>query len=868
MTKPGPEDILPLSPLQEGLLFHALYDEQGHDVYTVQVVLDLAGTVDTAALRASAATLLRRHANLRVGFLHPKQSRPVQVVARDVELPWTETDLSDLPDDERAAEAERIQIQEQARRFDLARPPLMRFRLIALGGGAYRLLCTFHHLLLDGWSTSVLLGEFFELYGHRGDAAALPRVTPYREYLAWLARQDTAKAESAWQQALTGLDEPTRLAAGTGRGQAVVKPEQVFLDLPAGTTEALGKVLRGHELTFNTALHGAWGLVLGGLTGREDVVFGTVVAGRPPEIDGSERMVGMLINTLPVRLRVEPGATLLDLLGRVQRDHMDLMPHQHLGISDIQRVSGHAELFDTYVAFENFPFDLEALRGQAGGLRIEGFEVLDANHYPLCLIAHIEGGRLRLQLSYRPDVFERAAVEGIGGRLVRVLEELAEGLSRSLASVELLSQEERAALAGGWDAAGVGRASFPELFAAQVARTPDAVAVESTGQSLTYAELDERSGRLAAHLSAAGVGAEQVVALVLGRSVESVVASLAAQKAGAAYLPVDPDYPAERIAFMFGDAKPAAVVTTSAFAGVVPQVDGMTVVVLDEAELPAGTAVASPAPVSVDSPAYVIYTSGSTGVPKGVVVTHAGLAAFAATERERFDVSAGSRVLQFSSPSFDASVLELCMALTSGATLVVPEPGPLAGEPLAEVIAGRRVTHALIPPAALASVPPVELPDFACLIVGGDACSSELVGRWAPGRRMVNAYGPTESTVAVSMSAPLTAEGGVPPIGAPVLDTRAYVLDGSLRLVPPGVAGELYVAGAGLARGYLERPGLTAERFVADPFAGAGERMYRTGDVVRWRADGQLEFVGRVDEQVKIRGFRIELGEIESVLAR
>ncbi|MEU4210580.1 condensation domain-containing protein, partial [Streptomyces sp. NPDC026206] len=424
MTKSGPEDILPLSPLQEGLLFHALYDEQGHDVYTVQVVLDLAGTVDTAALRAAAAALLRRHANLRVGFLHPKQSRPVQVVAREVELPWTESDLSELPADERTAETERLQIQDRARRFDLARPPLMRFRLISLGGGSYRLLCTFHHLLLDGWSTSVLLGEFFELYGHRGDVAALPRVTPYREYLAWLAKQDTGKAESAWQQALAGLDEPTRLAPGGGRGQAVVKPEQVFLELTAGTTEALGRMLRGHELTFNTALHAAWGLVLGRLTGRDDVVFGTVVAGRPPEIAGSERMVGMLINTLPVRLQVKPDASLLETLGRVQRDHMNLMPYQHLGISDIQRVSGHAELFDTYVAFENFPFDLEALRAQAGGLRIEGFEVIDANHYPLCLVAHIEDGRLRLQLSYRPDLFERVVVEGIGGRLVRVLEAL------------------------------------------------------------------------------------------------------------------------------------------------------------------------------------------------------------------------------------------------------------------------------------------------------------------------------------------------------------------------------------------------------------------------------------------------------------
>ncbi|MBW5420530.1 amino acid adenylation domain-containing protein [Streptomyces sp. BG9H] len=867
MTKSGPEDILPLSPLQEGLLFHALYDETGNDVYTVQVVLDLGGGLDARTLRATAEALLHRHANLRVGFLHPKQSRPVQVVAREVELPWSETDLRELGEAERAAELDRIQAEEKAHRFDLARPPLMRYRLVRLADDAYRLLCTFHHILLDGWSTSVLLGELFELYGKGADVTSLPPVTPFREHLAHLAGQDSAVAEDAWRRALAGIDAPTRLIR-SDPGRAVVHPEQLAIELSAEDTEALSARLRGNDLTFSSAVHGSWGLLLSVLTGRDDVVFGTVVSGRPPEAPGVERMVGMLINSLPVRVRLHGGDSLLTVLERLQSEHLEMMEHQHTGMRDIHRLSGHAELFDTYVAFENFPFDLQDLRDLAGDLTIDGFDVLDANHYPLCLVSHVYEGRLRLVLNYRPDLFEREQVEVIGGRLVRLLETLTEDPTRAVASLDLLTERERAGLAG---AAGstVEQASFPELFAAQVARTPDAVAVESAEVSLTYAELDARAEKLAARLAGLGVGPEQIVALVLGRSVESVVGSLAVMKAGAAYLPVDPDYPAERIGFMFSDARPAAVLTTAAYAGVVPRSEGVPVVVLgadDQQEPPAGQVPAGP--VSVDSPAYVIYTSGSTGVPKGVVVTHAGLAAFAATERERFAVTSTSRVLQFSSPSFDASVLELCMTLTSGAAVVVPEPGPLAGEPLAEVIADRRVTHALIPPAALASVPAAGLPDFACLIVGGDACSAELVERWAPGRRMVNAYGPTESTVAVSISTPLAPAGGVPPIGAPVLDTRAYVLDGALRLVAPGVPGELYVAGPGLARGYLRRAGLTAERFSADPFGGPGERMYRTGDVVRRLDDGQLEFVGRADDQVKVRGFRIELGEIESVLVR
>ncbi|GGS28025.1 amino acid adenylation domain-containing protein [Streptomyces parvus] len=873
MTKSGPEDILPLSPLQEGLLFHALYDETGSDVYTVQVVLDLGGRLDEDVLRATAEALLRRHANLRVGFLHPKQSRPVQVVAREVELPWERTDLRALGEEERAAELDRIQAAEKAHRFDLARPPLMRYRLVRLADDAYRLLCTFHHILLDGWSTSVLLGELFELYGKGADVTSLPPVTPFREHLAHLARRDSAAAEEAWRQALAGIESPTRLVR-SDPARAVVHPEQLAIELSAGDTAALSARLRANDLTFSSAVHGSWGLLLSVLTGSEDVVFGTVVSGRPPETPGVERMVGMLINSLPVRVRLHGGDSLVSVLGRLQSEHLEMMPHQYTGMRDIHRLSGHAELFDTYVAFENFPFDLQSLRDLAGDLTIDGFDVLDANHYPLCLVSHVYEGSLRLVLNYRPDLFEREQVEVIGGRLVRLLQALIEDPGRAVSSLDLLTGSERAELAAAADGT-VRRETFPELFAAQVARTPDAVAVESDDVSLTYAELDARAERLAARLAGLGVGPEQVVALVLGRSVESVVGSLAVMRAGAAYLPVDPDYPAERIGFVFSDARPAAVLTTAAHAAVVPGSEGMSVLVLDgdgdgdgdhEGETPAAAAPAGPA--SVDSPAYVIYTSGSTGVPKGVVVTHSGLAAFAATERDRFAVTESSRILQFSSPSFDASVLELCMTLTAGAALVVPGPAPLAGEPLAEVIADRRVTHALIPPAALASVPVRGLDGFSCLIVGGDACSAELVERWAPGRRMVNAYGPTESTVAVSISAPLEPAGGVPPIGTPVLGTRAYVLDGSLRLVAPGVPGELYVAGPGLARGYLRRAALTSERFVADPFGAPGERMYRTGDVVRRLDNGELEFVGRADAQVKVRGFRIELGEVESALVR
>ncbi|PZS22174.1 MAG: non-ribosomal peptide synthetase, partial [Pseudonocardiales bacterium] len=492
-------------------------------------------------------------------------------------------------------------------------------------------------------------------------------------------------------------------------------------------------------------------------------------------------------------------------------------------------------------------------------------------------------------------MFDAATVERIAGHLLRVLAVLGADRGARWGDIDILTPAQRSQVVVEFNDTDrdVPAVVLAELVAAAVARTPDAPAVLFDGGPLvgatvaggpfaggviSFAELDAWANRLAGLLLARGAGPEQLVALVLPRSVALVVAQLAVAKAGAAFLPVDPGYPPGRVAFILADACPVLVLTVAEVAAGLPAVADAPVVVLDDpAVVAAVAAMPDRAPTDADRqtalvvahPAYVIYTSGSTGQPKGVVVSHAGLASFAAAQAEHFRVGPGDRVLAFSSPSFDASVLELCMSLPAGAALVVPPAGPLLGEQLVEVLARHRVTHALIPPVALATVDQqaaARLAEFSTVIVGGDACSAELVTRWAPGRRMINAYGPTESTVVATWSQALT-PGGVPPIGSPIPNTRTYVLDADLRPVPVGVAGELYIAGAGLARGYLHRPGLTAARFVANPFGGPGERMYRSGDLARWTPGGELVFVGRVDEQVKIRGFRIELGEIESVLA-
>ncbi|MEV0401885.1 amino acid adenylation domain-containing protein [Actinoallomurus sp. NPDC050550] len=845
------EDILPLSPLQQGLYFHAALDDR--DLYATQLVLDLVGPLDVTALKRAASALLARHANLRCGFRQRKNGEPVQLVHREVALPWEETPGDPDPD----AVAER----ERTRPFDLARPPLLRFTLVPEAPDRHRLIVTGHHILLDGWSMPVLAEEFFTLYLGGG----LPPVTPYKRYLEWLAGQDRTVAHAAWDKALDGVEEPTLVAPATVTGPPLPPKRittEVALDLAA---------VRRHGLTANTLVQGAWGLLLSRLTGHEDVVFGTAVSGRPPEIPGVERMVGLFINTVPVRVRIDEGESVAALLNRLQDEQAELFPHQHLGLTEVSRTP----LFDTMTAFENYPQPGDI---SLGDVRVARVDLFDATHYPLALVAAPLGGdRLWLRLDHRPDAYDRAEAELLLARVERLLRAMATRPDASVADLDVLLPGERERILGDWASGppAVPPRTLPELVGEWVARTPDALAVTTlpsseppeahlrTAATLTYAELSARAGELAGELTRLGVGPETIVAIALPRSVEFVVSALAVSRAGGVYLPIDPGYPPDRIAYMLGDARPACVIAED---GAPLPYDGPRV------PPPSLTAKESPFPAApegrvsrarrlrAENAAYVIYTSGSTGRPKGVVVSHAGLACLAATEAEGFGIAPGDRTLHFSSPSFDASVFELLMGLASGGTVTIVSTDVYGGEALKDAL--RQVAHGFVPPAVLGGIGPEGLANLRTLVVGGEACPPGLAERWAPGRRMINAYGPTETTVAATMSAPLTCDASM--IGRAIAGARVYVLDGRLRPVPPGVPGELYVAGIGLARGYLNRPALTAERFVADPFAPG--RMYRTGDLVRRRADGALEYLGRTDAQVKVRGFRIELGEIEAVL--
>jgi amino acid adenylation domain-containing protein/non-ribosomal peptide synthase protein (TIGR01720 family) len=866
------EDILPLSPLQQGFFFHALLDPGTSDIYTSQLVLGMEGPLDATALRTAAQTLLRRHPNLRAAFWHEDLSRPVQVIPRHVELPWEEADLTGAADPE--AEADRRVERERARPFDLTSPPLLRFVLVRLPERRYRLILTNHHILLDGWSMPVLATELFALYVQGGHDSGLPRPTPYKNYLGWLARQDTGAATAAWRDALAGFDEPTLVAPETA-GRHPVAPQQTVLELQEALTTRLTKVARRHGVTLSTAVQGAWGLVVGRLTGREDVVFGSTVSGRPPELPGVEQMVGLFINTIPIRVRARPGDSLAEVFERLQEEQSELLAHHHVGLTEIQRVSGHGVLFDTMTVLENYPFDPATMDGSLNGVRLTGVQSHDATHFPLSLVA-LPGARLSLRLNYRPDVYEREVAERLLARVGRFLEAFAADADQPAGRVGLLDETERRSLAERNDTAmEPPRPTLPELFETQAARTPHDTALVSDGATMTFAELNGRANRLARDLVVRGAGPEDRVALVLPRGAGLVVALLAVLKAGAAYVPIDPEYPADRIAFMLEDSRPALVITEG---GLVPDVAGR--LSLDGRPGPPAANLTDAdrvRPLLPGHAAYVIYTSGSTGRPKGVLVPHRNVASYFEAHRRTFidpELAAARRRLRIAhtaSFSFDTSWMGLLWMMSGCELHVIDDATRRDGAAFTDYVARTRIDLVNTTPSHFRSLRELGILDEGrhvpgLLLLGGEAIGEALWNDLCelPATTVRNFYGPTEFTID-SLNRRLTA-GVRPNMGGPIPGTRAYLLDAALQPVPDGVAGELYLAGNQVARGYFGRPSLTGQRFVADPYGGPGERMYRTGDLGRRLPDGSIEYLGRADGQVKIRGYRIEPGEIEDVL--
>ncbi len=853
------EDLYPLSPMQQGMLFHSLYQQNSGD-YINQMRLDVEG-LDPQRFREAWQAALDAHEVLRSGFLwQGALEKPLQLVRKRVEVPFSVHDWRDRADLAEALDA--LAAGEAGLGFELAEAPLLRLVLVRTGERRHHLIYTNHHILMDGWSNSQLLGEVLQRY--RGETPSRSDGR-YRDYIAWLQRQDAGRTEAFWKQRLQRLGEPTLLVPAFAHGvRGAEGHADRYRQLDVTTSQRLAEFAREQKVTLNTLVQAAWLILLQRYTGQDTVAFGATVSGRPAELRGIEEQIGLFINTLPVVASPCPEQPLGDWLQAVQGENLALREFEHTPLYDIQRWAGQVgeALFDNILVFENYPVSAALAEETPTDMRIDALSNQEQTHYPLTLLVSA-GETLELHYSYSRQAFDEAAIECLAERLERLLLGMCENPGASLGELDSLAAAERYQLLEGWNATA---AEYPlqrgvhRLFEEQVERTPTAPALAFGEERLDYAELNRRANRLA-H------------ALIERGSIEMVVALMAILKAGGAYVPVDPEYPEERQAYMLEDSGVQLLLSQSHLK--LPLAQGVQRIDLDQADAWLENHAENNPGIELNGEnlAYVIYTSGSTGKPKGAGNRHSALSNRLCWMQQAYGLGVGDTVLQKTPFSFDVSVWEFFWPLMSGARLVVAAPGDHRDPAkLVELINREGVDTLHFVPSMLQAF--LQDEDVAsCTSLKRIVCSGEALPADAqqqvfaklPQAGLYNLYGPTEAAIDVTHWTCVEEGKDAVPIGRPIANLACYILDGNLEPVPVGVLGELYLAGRGLARGYHQRPGLTAERFVASPFV-AGERMYRTGDLARYRADGVIEYAGRIDHQVKLRGLRIELGEIEARL--
>ncbi len=881
------QDLYPLSPMQQGMLFHSLYQQGEDDVYVSQLRADVQG-VDVARFQHAWAQVLARHDMLRTGFVwQDDQGQALQVVHRHVDLPFSEHDWRGRQDlatalDELAAEHHR-------QGFELASPPLLRVALVRLDEARWHLIYTSHHILMDGWSNALVLNEV--LQACKGQALP-PASAAFSQHIAWLQQQDPALGEAFWRERLMLLEEPTHLARSVAGSPAQAGGEyaEVLCELDATQTARLSAFARAHQVTLNTLVQSAWLLLLQRYTGQASVACGVTVSGRPAQLPDVEQQVGLFINTLPLIAAPGPAQSVGDWVRGVQALNLQMRDHEHTPLFDIQRWAGSAGevLFDTLVVFENFPVAKSLEQAGEGGLQFSNVRHQERTNYPLTLTVH-GGHHLNLHLEYLREAFAADAVQHIAAYLQALLQRFAEGPEQALGAIPTLLAHEHQRVLHDWNPANVAQpagASVLQRFEQQAALHPDSLALILDEQRMGYAELNRRANRLAHRLIELGVSADTLVGVAVDRSLEMIVGLLAVLKAGGAYVPLDPKYPADRLQCMIEDSGLHVLLTQQALLEQQPITADLTLVCLDsDAGWLADYSGENPAPRALPTNlAYLMFTSGSTGRPKGVGIDQASLARHVEVFTGLFALCADDRVLQFGTFNFDGFVEQLYPALCCGAAVVVRGGDLWDSDTFYQQLIEHQISvvdlttaYWLLLVRDFADHGPRDYGRLRQLHIGGEAMPPEGLNAWrAAGLqhvRLLNTYGPTEATVtatALDCAAYVDGREALPsmmPIGR-VLEGRAiYLLDANLNPVPVGVAGELVIGGPLLARGYFNRPELTAHRFIPDPFCSQGAgRLYRTGDLARYRADGMIEYVGRIDHQVKVRGFRIELGEIETRL--
>ncbi|MFY3699389.1 amino acid adenylation domain-containing protein, partial [Achromobacter xylosoxidans] len=887
------EDVYPLSPTQSGMLFHTL-EAPGSGLYVNQLSVPVHG-LDVARLIAAWRAMVARHPVLRTAFLWQEgMTRPLQLVLREAPSPVEDLDLRGLAPAELAERVRRLAERDLLLPFDFLRPPVARLTLARTDEDAHQLIWTYHHLLLDGWSASRLIGEWLSAYG--GQSLG-PVGHGYGEYARWLERQDRVESERVWKHELRAFDGPTLLAQAarqvTPAGAAAPADDTMPADADYGklytrldgpSSEALRRLARDLRVTLNTVMQAAWALVLKRYTQQDTVVFGATVAGRPPALAGVEEIVGLFINTLPVPVRPDPALSLADYLQGLQQGNLRLREQEHSALADVQRWAGSSgrPLFDSIVVFENYPIDETLRSGERHGLRFGAIEGMGMTGYAMDLQV-VARDNLEIEYCYaRADI-----APWLADRMRRQMECLLTAMAAqpgcTVGELPWLDEAELDALRA-WAVDGDqppvaqgGHGYVHGWIERNAAERPQARAVVMGQVAMSYGELDRRANQLARHLAQAGVGPEQRVGVAMPRSLDTLVVFLAVLKAGGAYVPMDLEHPAERLAYVMQDSGVRLIVTGVEPPAHLPAVTGVSRLGYSAEAFAAQPATPPAVSLSPENMAYVIYTSGSTGKPKGVAVTHGPLAMHCRATARIYGLTPDSRELLFMSFSFDGAHERWLTALTTGAELAVRGPDLWTPEQALDVLRQHGTSHVAFPPAYLTQLADCaaqlgEAPPVSLYVFGGEAMPRAAYERARAHLRpdwFINGYGPTETVVTPLIwktPASATFDTAYAPIGKPVGERTVYVLDADLNPVPPGHLGELYVGGYGVARGYLGRPGLSADRFVPDPFGAPGSRMYRSGDMVRWLADGNIEYAGRGDHQVKIRGFRIELGEIEARL--
>jgi amino acid adenylation domain-containing protein len=871
--------------MQQGILFHTLYaSEPG--VYCVQWSCTLHGNLHVPAFKCAWQHVMGRHPVLRTVFSWELRDEPFQIVYRHVDLPWSQHDWRGRSEGEQKRQFEAFLGEDRAQGFALSQAPLMRLTLIQLAEDAYQCVWSLHHILLDGWSLPLLLQEVFQIYDilRAGQELRLEVRRPYGDYIAWLQQQELSKAEAFWRQTLKGFTAPTMLHVDQGQGgfssEAGYAAQQMWLSTAA--TAALRKLGQQHHLSLNTLVQGAWSMLLSRYSGQEDVVFGVTVSGRPTAVAGIESMIGLFINTLPVRVGVVPEALLPSWLHALQTQQVEARQYEYSPLVQIQGwsdVPRGLPLFESLLVFENYPART-AIQAWSGSLQICHVRFVSSTHYPLTVVA-VPGRELRLRIEYQCHRFDAATITRMLGHLRTLLEGMATNPTQRLADFPMLTPAERHQLlveCNNTSTAYPQDTCIHQLFEAQVVRTPEAVAAIFEAQELTYRELNARANQLAHGLRALGVGPEVLVGIYVERSFEMVVGLLGILKAGGAYVPLDPTYPQERLAFMLADAEVRVLLTQKELILNLPRneahvlcldADGQPFEQESKENVHSG--------VTADNLAYVIYTSGSTGQPKGVMIEQKSLVNYLCWFNHTVLGKTSPSIPLVTNLVFDASLKQLFAPLLRGKPVWIL-PRQVVSHPVAllQALQTRSTVMLNCVPSLWEAVldtidsGQAESPgkSLTRLLLGGERVTMDLIHRTLtvlPHLQIWNLYGPTEATA--NASAARIVSGNDTTIGCPIANTQMYILDSHLQPVPLGLSGELHIGGAGLARGYLNQPTLTAERFIPNPFSNKpGTRLYKTGDLARYLPDGTIEFLGRLDNQVKLRGYRIELGEIETIL--